>query len=88
VVIGGGLMHEAADGVVDQQVRPDSWATISGGAGAQHHLGAALVSLELIPGGLNLPSLVVQGGQFGRGRLGGVQDGGQQPVRGGLLVAG
>src|SRR5829696_490556 len=43
VVIQGGLVHEAADGVVDQQHAPDLLGDHLGGARAQHHLGAALV---------------------------------------------
>ena len=52
----GGLVHQLADGVVDQQVRPDLLLDHRRGLGAQHRLRAALVGLELIQHTLNLPS--------------------------------
>ena len=52
----GGLVHQAADGVVDQQHAPELLGDHVGGAGAQHHTGAALMGLEFVQGGLNLPS--------------------------------
>jgi hypothetical protein len=68
-VVQGGLVHQPADGVVDQQHAPDLLDHRLGGLGAQHHTKAPLVDLELIQGGLELPSLVVAGRQLGRGRL-------------------
>ena len=47
----GGLVHEGADGVVDQQVCPDLLADPVRIAAAEHHPGAALVGLELIQRG-------------------------------------
>ena len=52
----GGLVQQAADGLVDQQYAPELLGDHVGGARAQHHLGAALVGLELVQGGLNLPT--------------------------------
>ena len=56
LVVHSGVVHEGAQGVVDQQVRPDFLTDAIGGLGAQHRPGAALVELELVQGGLNLPS--------------------------------
>jgi hypothetical protein len=44
----GGLVHQPADRVVDQQVRPDLLLHTRRMLGAQHHLRAALVGRELI----------------------------------------
>src|SRR5512132_548712 len=52
----GGLVHELPDGVVDQEHAPHLLLHPLGGLGAQHQTGAALVGLQLIQGGLNLPS--------------------------------
>src|SRR5215211_3036566 len=76
----GGLVHERADGVVDQQVRPDLLVDPVGMAAAQHHPGAALVGLELIQRGLQLPPLRIQCRQLRRGGALGVGDGGDEPV--------
>jgi hypothetical protein len=84
VIVQGGLVHQPPDGVVDQQHAPDLLGDHLGGLGAQHHLGAALVGLELIQGGLKFPALLVQRRQFGGGCPGRVKDRGQQPDRGGL----
>ena len=66
----GGLVHQPADGLVDQQHAPSLLSNHLRRLGAQHHAGAALVGGELIQGGLELPALVVQGGQLGYGCLG------------------
>src|SRR5438034_7860206 len=59
------LVHEGADGVVDQQEPPDLLLHAAGGVGAQHHAGCSLVGLELIKRGLKLPPLGIQPGQAG-----------------------
>ena len=70
-LVAGGLMHQLADGVVDQQVRPDLLLHHGRGLAAQHGPGTALVGLELIQDALDLPALVVQHGQLAGGdRLG------------------
>ncbi len=76
----GGLVHEGADGVVDQQVRPDLLADPVGIAAAQHHSWAALMGLQLIQRGLRLPPLRIQRWQLRRGRRGIVKSCGS-PVR-------
>src|SRR5215218_707818 len=80
LAVQGGLVHERADGVMDQQVRPDLLADPVGMAAAQHHPGAALMGLELIQRGLQLPPLGIQRRQLGRGCPVRIQDGGDQPV--------
>jgi hypothetical protein len=54
--VGGCLVYQRPDGVVDQQHPPHLLLDQLGGAGAQHHAGAALVGLEFIQRGLNPPS--------------------------------
>ena len=80
--VDGGVGHQRADRVVAAQVSPDLLQHQVGRLRAQHRPGAALVGLELVEGDLDLPALVVGGGQLGRGRLGRVEDGGEQPVGG------
>src|SRR6266571_4431969 len=53
-LVQGGLVHQLADRVVDQQVRPDLLLHALGMLGAQHHLRAALVGLQLIQRALDL----------------------------------
>ena len=73
-------MHQAADGEVGHQQAIELLAHQFRSLGAQLDLGAAQVCLQFVEGGLDLPTLVIEGGQFrGRG-LGGVEDGGGQPV--------
>jgi hypothetical protein len=64
VGVQGGLVHQRADGVVDQQVGLHLLLDALGGLGAQHRPGAALVGLALVQRTLQLPALVVGGGQF------------------------
>src|SRR6266536_2634856 len=71
---------QGADGVVDQQVRPDLLADPVGIAAAQHHSWAALMGLQLIQRGLRLPPLRIQRWQLRRGRRGIVKSCGS-PVR-------
>jgi hypothetical protein len=71
VALEGGLVHQPADGVVDQQVRPDLLGDHLGGAGAQHQLGAALVGLELIQRGLELPPLLYRAASSAAGAAAG-----------------
>src|SRR5260370_22634685 len=65
VGVGAGLqgdgVHQPADGVVDAQVAIDFLGDAVGNLGAQHHPRAALVGLQLIQGGLELPALRVEG---------------------------
>jgi hypothetical protein len=70
-------VHEGADGVVDQKVRPHLLDDPVRILAAQHHPRAAL---ELIQRGLVLPPLRVQRRQLGGGRALRVGDRGQQPV--------
>ena len=48
ISVQGGLVHQRADGVVDQQVGVHLLLNALGGLGAQHRAGAALVGLELV----------------------------------------
>lgn len=68
VLLPGGLVHQLADRVVDQQMRPDLLADPFRGLRPQHHLRAALVGLQLIQRALHLPALLVERGQLGGGR--------------------
>lgn len=85
-VLGGGV-HELADRVVDELVAPDLLLHAFGRAGTKDLGGAALVGLQLVQRGLDLPSLVVAGRQLccGCGLV--VEDDGDQPVRDGVLRA-
>src|SRR4029453_16499666 len=51
------------------------------GITAQHHPCPAQLRLQLGQGALDLPTLVVERGQFRGGRLRRGQDGGQQPIQ-------
>ena len=62
----GGIEHEGADGVVAAEVSPDLLAHEFRGFRAQHCARPALMGLQLIEGGLDLPSLGVGAGQFDR----------------------
>ncbi len=65
----GGSEHQGADRVVAAQVAPDLLGDQVRGLRAQHLPGSALVGLELVEGGLDLPPLRIGAGQLGRGRL-------------------
>jgi len=74
----GDRVHDPADGVVHAQISIGLLADAVGHLGAQHDARAALVGLELVESGLDLPSLPVAAGQFVRGCGGRVDDRGQQ----------
>ncbi len=65
----GGFEHERADGVVAAQVAPDLLGDELGCLGAQHGAWAALVGLELVERGLDLPALGVGAGEVDARRL-------------------
>ena len=65
----GGVEHQAADLIVAAQVAPDLLGDQLRGLRAQHRARAALMGLELVKGGLDLPALRVGGGQLGCGGL-------------------
>src|SRR5690348_1919467 len=65
----GGLGHELADGVVGEQEPVELLDDQVGAAGAEDGGGAALVGLYLVEGELDLPALVVGGGQLGGGEV-------------------
>ena len=80
--------HQRADGVVGAQMPVDLLYDPVGGFGAQHHPRTALMGLELIKGGFELPPLGVEGSEFvGRGGNR-VEDGGDQPVTLGCVTTG
>jgi len=57
---GGGLVHQCASGVMDDQVRPDLLTCAIGTAGTQDGGWSALVGLQLLEDALDLPPLQVQ----------------------------
>src|SRR6187399_460763 len=63
----GGVEHQRADRVVAAQVAPDLLGDQLRGLRAQYRARAALVGLELVEAGLDLPALCVGGGQLGDG---------------------
>ena len=65
---------------MNAQVSVDLLNHTVGHLGAQHEPGSALMGLEFIEGGFDLPSLGVQPCQFVGGGSIGIGDGGQQPV--------
>src|SRR6185437_5646878 len=65
----GGFGHELADGVVGDQEPVELLDDQVRAAGAEDGGGAALVCLELVEGELDLPALVVGGGQLGGGEV-------------------
>jgi hypothetical protein len=65
-------VHEAADGEVRQHQAVELLPHQLRGLAPQHDPGAAQVRLEFVEGRLDLPALVVQGGQLRRGGGGGV----------------
>ena len=69
----GGFEHQGADRVVAAQVSPDLLLDELGRLRPQHRAGAALVGLQLVEGGLDLPPLGVGGGELGGRRLVGVE---------------
>ncbi|WP_354644285.1 hypothetical protein [Kitasatospora camelliae] len=79
-----GLVHQVAQGVVDQEEREDLLFHSAGVLGAQDEPGPALMGLDLVQGGLDLSPLGVERGELARRCLGGVEDGGDQPVDGGV----
>jgi hypothetical protein len=60
-------VHQSADGGIDAQVAVDFLADAVRHLGTQHHSRSALVGLQLVQGGLELPPLRVQRGQPGGG---------------------
>ncbi len=77
----GSLVHQAANGEMGHQQAVELLPHQFRSLGAEHDLGAAQAGLQFVEGGFDLPTLVVEGGQFfglGRGR---VQDRGGQPVK-------
>jgi hypothetical protein len=78
----GDTVHQPADGVVHAQVPVELLADAIGHLGAQHHPRTALMGLEFVEAGLELPALCVGGGELVRGRGLGIGDGGDQSVAG------
>ena len=60
-------VHQPPDGVVDAQHAVELLDGPPGKLGAQHHTGSALVGLQLVQRGLELPALVVEACQLGGG---------------------
>jgi len=62
-----GVSHQRPDRVVATQMAPDLLQHQVGGLRAQHYPRAALVGLELVERGLDLPPLRVSAGELDRG---------------------
>nr|WP_286157512.1 hypothetical protein [Streptosporangium nondiastaticum] len=65
--------------VVDEQKSVGLLLDTVGIPRAQDEMVPALVGLDLVESGLDLPPLVVESGELGRGRLTGIAEGGDQP---------
>ena len=75
-----GLVHQVPDGVVDEQEAVKFLLGPVGVLRTQYQVRPAEVGLDFVQGGLELPSLGVEGGQFrGRGLVR-VEDRGDEPV--------
>ena len=76
----GGFVHQATDREIGHHEPVEFLANEVRRFAAQQHLAAMQVGLEFVEGRLNLPALVIEGGQFfGWSRLW-VQDGRDDPI--------
>ena len=72
----GSFVHQAADGEMGHHQPVEFLAHQVRGAAAQHDSSAAQMGLHFVECGLDLPAFVVEGGEFGGGRLVGIENGG------------
>lgn len=83
----GGVVDSFPERVVDEEEPVDLLLDTGRITGPQDKLVSSLVRFDLVECVLDLPSLVVEGGEFFRRRLGGIADGGDQPVDRVVIVA-
>src|SRR3954451_2056219 len=74
------LVHQSSDGKMRHQQAVELLFNEFGRLAAQHNLGAAQVSLQLVQRGFYFPALVIQRRQFLGGSLFGIQNGSDQAI--------
>jgi hypothetical protein len=76
----GCLVHQTANGKVRHHQAVEFLANQVWGFAAQDDLGAAQVSFQFRQCGFDLPALVIEGSEFDRRRLRGIEQVGQQTI--------